>query len=122
MGIEVVGYLRQFEAEVRAFMMRGAASRRALRATKMGSGLPWPSGSSLRSHPASTGRDAVERQLGVNAQQALGLARGEMRVGIEAQAALELGQRVGGQAKPTAKAWPPKRVKRSAQLSMAASS
>ena len=39
----------------RSFMMRGGASTRALRATKMGSGLPWPSGSSLRSHPASTG-------------------------------------------------------------------
>ncbi len=88
---------------------------------KMGSGLPWPRGSSLRSQPGQHGRDAVERQLGVNAQQALGLARGQMLVGVEAQAALELGQRAAGRAKPTAKAWPPKRVKRSAQDSMAAS-
>ena len=45
------------------------------------------------------GRDAVERQLGVNAQKALGLARGEMLFGVEAQAALELRQRCGGQGK-----------------------
>lgn len=39
----------------RAFIMRGGAMRRAPRAMKMGSGLPWPRGSSLRSHPARTG-------------------------------------------------------------------
>ena len=33
-------------------------------------------------------RDAVQRQLGVNAQQALRLAGGQMLVGVEAQAAL----------------------------------
>ena len=43
------------------------------------------------------GSDAVERQLGVNAQEALGLTRGEVRVGVDAQAALELRQRCGGQ-------------------------
>ena len=39
----------------RSFMMRGGEAILARRATKMGSGLPWPSGSSLRSQPASTG-------------------------------------------------------------------
>ena len=38
------------------------------------------------------GGDAVERQLGVNAQNALGLARCEMLLGVDAQAALEFGQ------------------------------
>ena len=37
-------------------------------------------------------RDAVERQLGVNAQKALGLARGEVLLGISAQAALQFGK------------------------------
>ena len=45
------------------------------------------------------GRDAVERQLGVNAQQVLGLAGGQMLFGVEAQAALELRQSRGGQGK-----------------------
>ena len=45
------------------------------------------------------GRDAVQRQFGVNAEKTLGLARGQVFVGVEAQAALELGQRGGGQGK-----------------------
>ena len=80
-------------------MMRGAESRRTLRATKMGSGLPWPSGSSLRSHPAST---AVIRSSGSSAwilKHAFGLARGEALGGAFGEAALEFGQRCGGQSK-----------------------
>ena len=34
-------------------------------------------------------RDAIERQLGVNAQQALGLTRGQVLLGVGAQAALQ---------------------------------
>ena len=49
------------------------------------------------------GRDAVERQLGVNAQQVLRLARGQVLFGVEAEAALELGQRIGGQGKADGK-------------------
>ena len=48
-------------------------------------------------------RDAVERQLGVNAEQMLRLAGGQMLFGIEAQAALELGQAVGGHGKADGK-------------------
>ena len=64
-------------------------------------------------------RNAVQRQLGVNAEQVFGLALGEVFLGVEPQAALEFRKRSAGRAKPMAKAWPPKRVKRSAQLSMA---
>ena len=43
------------------------------------------------------GRDAVERKLGVNAQEALGLARGEVQAGVVAQATLEVGKFLGGE-------------------------
>ena len=41
--------------------------------------------------PREHWRNAVERQLGVNTQKALGLARGQMFLGVNAQAALEIG-------------------------------
>jgi len=44
--------------------------------------------------PASQhGRDAIQRQLGVDLEQALRLASGQMFLGVEAKAALELRQR-----------------------------
>ena len=64
-----------------------------------GLGIAVAEGLELAQPSGQHGRDAVERQLGVNAQQALGLARGEVLVGVEAQAALELGQRRGGHGK-----------------------
>ena len=89
----------QFEREVAVFH----DARRREQARAAGDedrlGVAVAEGFELAQPSGKHGRDAVERQLGVNAQQALGLARGEMLVGVEAQAALELGQRCGGQGK-----------------------
>ena len=49
------------------------------------------------------GCDAIERQLGVDAEPVLGLSRGQMFFGIEAQALLELGQSFGGHCKADSK-------------------
>ena len=114
-------FLRQFQTEV-AFFHNARRWRRvrALRATKMGSGLPWPSGSSLRSQPASTAviwSRAIQRGSSARARVR---ARRDVRRRI-GKATLEFGNDAAGSAKPTAKACPPKRVKRSAQVSMALS-
>ncbi len=100
----------------RCFMMRGAETRRALRATKMGSGLPWPSGSSLRSHPASTG---VMRSRGNSAWMRSQILEPRALPDVHrrrgAGDCFSNGSASAGMAKPMANAWPPKRVKRSAQ-------
>ena len=49
------------------------------------------------------GRDAVQWQLGVNAQQAFGLPGGQVLIGVEAQAVLQFRQPSAGMAKPTQK-------------------
>ena len=44
-------------------------------------------------------RDAIKRELGVDAEQAFRFARGQMFRGMKTQTALEFGQRRGGQRK-----------------------
>ena len=88
---------RQFETEVlrlhdarRSEQARGAGDEDGL-------GIAVAERLELAQPSGEDGSDAVERQLGVNAQEALRLARGEMFGGVEAQAALELGKLFGGQ-------------------------
>ena len=56
-------------------------------------------GLELAQPSGENGSDAVERKLGVNAQETRGLARREVRVGVVAQAALEVGKFFGGKRK-----------------------
>jgi len=61
-----------------------------------GLGIAVAEGFELAEPAGEHGSDAVERQLGVNAEETLGRAGGEVFVGVEAQAALEFGERGGG--------------------------
>ena len=89
--------LREFEREVARFhdARRGEQARVAGEEERLG--IAVAEGLEFAQPSGEDRRDAVERKLGVNAQEALGLARGEVLLGIEAQAALELGQFFGGQ-------------------------
>ena len=57
-------------------MMRGGAEQARGAGDEDGFGIAVAEGFELAQPSGQHGRDAVERQLGVNAQQALGLARG----------------------------------------------
>ena len=88
--------MRKFQAEVlrlhearRNEQARGAGDEDGL-------GVIVAEGFELAQPPGEDGSDAVERQLGVNAQNALRLARGKVQVGVVAQAALEVGKFFSG--------------------------
>ena len=90
------GVLREFQAEVLRLhdARRGEQARGA--SDEDGLGVAVAEGLELAQPSGENGRDAVERKLGVNAQETLGLARGEVHVGVVAQAALEVGKFFGG--------------------------
>ncbi len=93
-------FLRQVEADVALFHEAQGASKRTPRATKIGSGLPWPSGSSLRSHPASTGGDLIaeEARRGY-AGRVRARAAARRSAAHSARRRLNSGSDVGGQGK-----------------------
>ncbi len=90
-------FLREFETEVALF--HDARRRKQANAARDEDRLRVAVAERLElAQPAGeNGRDVVERQLGVNVEQALGLARGEVFLGTEAEAALEFRQSGGGQ-------------------------
>ena len=77
----------------------GRGEQACIASEEDGLGVAVAEGLELAQPSGEDRRNAVERKLGVNAQEALGLAGGEVFGGIEAQAALELGKRRSGQGK-----------------------
>ncbi len=92
-------FLGQLEADVALLHDAGRGEQAGVAGDKDRLGIAVAEGFELAQPSGQHGSDAVERQLGVNAEEVLGLAGGEMLLGVEAQAALELGQRSGGQGK-----------------------
>ena len=89
--------MREFEAEVLSFhdARRGEQARGA--GDEDGLGVAVAEGLELAQPSGEDRRDAVERKFGMNTQEALRFARGEMDVGVVAQAALEVGKLFSGQ-------------------------
>ncbi len=89
--------LRELETEVAILHDARRSEQARVAGDEDGLGIAVAERFELAQPSGEHGRDAIEGQLSVNAQEALGLARGKVLVGVEAQAALELGQRRGGQ-------------------------
>ena len=81
----------------RSFMRRSGADQANVAGDKDGLGVAVAQRFQLAQPAGQHRRNAVQGQLGMDAQEALGLAGGQALLGIEAEAALEFGQRGGGQ-------------------------
>ena len=93
---EVDASWREFQAEVTLFHEAGRCDEAHSAGDEHGLGVAVAKWFELAEPTGEDRSDAVEGQLGVNAEDALGLACGEMLFRIQAQAALELGDGVGG--------------------------
>ncbi len=76
--------------------MRGAENETCVAGYKDGLGVAVAQRLKLAQPSGEHRRDAIKRQLGVDAQAMLSLARCQMFFGVEAQALLQLWQCVGG--------------------------
>ena len=94
----------QLEAEVTVFHDARGGEQASAAGDEHGLGVAVAERFELAEPSGEDGGNAVEGQLGVNVQDAFGFACGEVLFRIEAQAALEFGERRAGRAKPMAKA------------------
>ena len=92
-------FLGQLQANVALFHDARRGEQADAAGDKNRLGVAVAEGLELAQPAGQHGSDAVQRQLGMNAQKMLRLAGGQMLFGVEAQAALQLGQAVGGQGK-----------------------